>query len=81
MSLEAPSESRATRVRRFELGNRNINGLRMDMARIDEVVELGTFHCHILEHEDRGMMGQFVVAEPGERAVPTRDGRDHQARR
>jgi FtsP/CotA-like multicopper oxidase with cupredoxin domain len=19
------------------------------------------FHCHILEHEDRGMMGQFVV--------------------
>ena len=21
------------------------------------------FHCHILQHEDRGMMGQFVVAE------------------
>lgn len=21
------------------------------------------FHCHILEHEDRGMMGQFTVAE------------------
>jgi len=21
------------------------------------------FHCHILEHEDRGMMGQFVVAD------------------
>jgi FtsP/CotA-like multicopper oxidase with cupredoxin domain len=20
------------------------------------------FHCHILEHEDAGMMGQFVVA-------------------
>lgn len=19
------------------------------------------FHCHILEHEDRGMMGQFIV--------------------
>jgi FtsP/CotA-like multicopper oxidase with cupredoxin domain len=19
------------------------------------------FHCHILEHEDRGMMGQFTV--------------------
>jgi bilirubin oxidase len=19
------------------------------------------YHCHILEHEDRGMMGQFVV--------------------
>jgi FtsP/CotA-like multicopper oxidase with cupredoxin domain len=21
------------------------------------------YHCHILEHEDRGMMGQFVVVE------------------
>jgi blue copper oxidase len=24
------------------------------------------FHCHVLEHEDRGMMGQFVVVEPGQ---------------
>jgi suppressor of ftsI len=23
------------------------------------------FHCHILRHEDNGMMGQFVVVEPG----------------
>lgn len=22
------------------------------------------YHCHILEHEDRGMMGQFTVTEP-----------------
>ena len=22
------------------------------------------YHCHILEHEDGGMMGQFVVVEP-----------------
>jgi hypothetical protein len=28
------------------------------------------FHCHILEHEDRGMMGQFVVVEPGEEPQP-----------
>ena len=21
------------------------------------------YHCHILEHEDRGMMGQYVVAD------------------
>jgi hypothetical protein len=21
------------------------------------------FHCHILEHEDRGMIGQFVLVE------------------
>ncbi len=23
------------------------------------------YHCHILRHEDEGMMGQFVVVEPG----------------
>lgn len=26
------------------------------------------FHCHILCHEDRGMMGQFVVVKPGQEA-------------
>jgi FtsP/CotA-like multicopper oxidase with cupredoxin domain len=26
------------------------------------------FHCHLLRHEDRGMMGQFVVVEPGQQA-------------
>ncbi|MEV4201895.1 multicopper oxidase family protein [Micromonospora globbae] len=25
------------------------------------------FHCHLLWHEDAGMMGQFVVVEPGQR--------------
>lgn len=39
------------------------------------------FHCHILMHEDAGMMGQFVVIEPGTEA-PTRitmdsDGHHH----
>jgi FtsP/CotA-like multicopper oxidase with cupredoxin domain len=24
------------------------------------------YHCHVLQHEDRGMMGQFVVVEPGQ---------------
>ena len=24
------------------------------------------FHCHLLQHEDRGMMGQFVVVRPGQ---------------
>lgn len=28
------------------------------------------FHCHVLQHEDRGMMGQFVVVEPGEEPGP-----------
>ena len=23
------------------------------------------YHCHVLQHEDNGMMGQFVVVEPG----------------
>jgi len=136
VAQEGPQESEASGVRRFELGNRDINGARMDMARIDQVVEVGAtevweventsgtphnfhvhdvrfriidyagepppaqlsglkdtvylppgetvrfatafedyadpsvpymFHCHILEHEDRGMMGQFVVVEPGDR--------------
>ncbi|SEN66592.1 multicopper oxidase family protein [Cryobacterium luteum] len=26
------------------------------------------FHCHMLAHEDAGMMGQFVVVKPGEQA-------------
>ena len=24
------------------------------------------YHCHLLSHEDQGMMGQFVVVEPGQ---------------
>lgn len=24
------------------------------------------FHCHFLQHEDNGMMGQFVVVQPGQ---------------
>jgi hypothetical protein len=23
------------------------------------------YHCHLLRHEDSGMMGQFVIVEPG----------------
>jgi FtsP/CotA-like multicopper oxidase with cupredoxin domain len=26
------------------------------------------YHCHLLRHEDSGMMGQFVVVEPGDAA-------------
>lgn len=26
------------------------------------------FHCHLLQHEDAGMMGQSVVIEPGQEA-------------
>ena len=31
------------------------------------------FHCHILAHEDAGMMGQLVVVEPGETPPALRD--------
>jgi len=24
------------------------------------------YHCHLLAHEDQGMMGQFVVVEEGQ---------------
>jgi blue copper oxidase len=28
------------------------------------------YHCHVLYHEDQGMMAQFVVVEPGHTAAP-----------
>ncbi|HKH07834.1 MAG TPA: multicopper oxidase domain-containing protein [Agromyces sp.] len=28
------------------------------------------YHCHLLLHEDQGMMGQFTVVEPGHGATP-----------
>ncbi|GAA1461978.1 multicopper oxidase domain-containing protein [Nocardiopsis exhalans] len=40
------------------------------------------YHCHLLEHEDQGMMGQFLVVEPGTEDEVARDlgidgGHDH----
>ncbi|MBG6056381.1 FtsP/CotA-like multicopper oxidase with cupredoxin domain [Salinibacterium sp. CAN_S4] len=35
------------------------------------------YHCHLLAHEDAGMMGQFVVVKPGE-SVGTPGGTVHQ---
>lgn len=130
--LAPPGDAAADRT--FRLSGRSINGQKMDMSRIDQVVELGRtevwevqnrdggyhnfhvhdvqfqvlsvdgdapppalsgwkdtilvrpgetiriaveftdyadpdspymYHCHLLRHEDRGMMGQFVVVEPG----------------
>ncbi|MBA3275187.1 MAG: multicopper oxidase domain-containing protein [Chloroflexia bacterium] len=40
-------------------------------VQFDTHVDPGTpymYHCHILRHEDNGMMGQFVVVEPGTEA-------------
>src|SRR5699024_4719470 len=131
----------AVSVRRhFELQGRQINGARMDMARIDETVQVGStelwtvrnldlfphnfhvhdvqfqvhaidgeppppelagrkdtvylepnrdyellmrfedytdpqlpymYHCHLLRHEDEGLMAQFVVVQPGGQADPS----------
>ncbi|WP_290186484.1 multicopper oxidase family protein [Corynebacterium glaucum] len=45
------------------------------LATVELLVEFGyypdptlayMFHCHMLFHEDEGMMGQFVVVEPGQ---------------
>jgi blue copper oxidase len=33
------------------------------------------FHCHLLQHEDNGMMGQFVVVRPGQ--PPTGPSQQH----
>ena len=130
---DALDEGAASVTRTFELDDRRINGLAMDMDRIDAVAELGAteiwevrsvapmphsfhvhdvqfevltidgeappaelagrkdtvyleprrtyrllmrfddhadpetpymFHCHMLMHEDAGMMGQFLVVQP-----------------
>jgi blue copper oxidase len=35
------------------------------------------FHCHLLFHEDQGMMGQFVVVEPGQHGQRPDDHHSH----
>lgn len=30
------------------------------------------YHCHLLHHEDQGMMGQFLVLAPGQQPTPLR---------
>jgi FtsP/CotA-like multicopper oxidase with cupredoxin domain len=37
------------------------------------------FHCHMLFHEDKGMMGQFVVVEPGQQAAARVPASHHHA--
>ncbi|MFB8212214.1 multicopper oxidase family protein [Streptomyces sp. NPDC056010] len=35
------------------------------------------YHCHLLDHEDHGMMGQFVVVEPGQQAGGPKTHKGH----
>ncbi|GAA4899270.1 FtsP/CotA-like multicopper oxidase with cupredoxin domain [Stackebrandtia albiflava] len=135
VDVPAPDPAVAVTTRLFELQGKRINGQRMDMGRIDEVVLVDSveiweihndhgqyhnfhvhdvqfrvldvdgeppppelagwkdtvfmprhgrkrlllrfadyadpampymYHCHLLRHEDEGMMGQFVVVAPGQ---------------
>lgn len=38
------------------------------------------YHCHLAMHEDKGMMGQFLVLAPGEEPVPMMDMPGHSMR-
>jgi FtsP/CotA-like multicopper oxidase with cupredoxin domain len=54
------------------------NGTVRLAMRFDEHADPATpymFHCHLLPHEDDGMMGQFVVVEPGQQ--PASPDHDH----
>lgn len=148
VKIDWPKTSDVVETRSFELnGKSRINGKKMDMTRVDEVVVAGTteiwelsnpseetyhnfhahgihfavidvngeeppdylkgwkdtvylpatgkvtviarfesyvnhevpymYHCHILRHEDRGMMGQFIVVEPGANPETTLPSHDH----
>ncbi len=50
------------------------------LVRFDDYADPTTpymYHCHLLWHEDQGMMGQFLVVEPGQQpALNTDDGED-----
>ncbi|MFF4772648.1 multicopper oxidase family protein [Microtetraspora fusca] len=39
--------------------------LAVQFGRFTDPVSPYMYHCHILRHEDSGMMGQFVIVEPG----------------
>ncbi|MGC2941374.1 multicopper oxidase family protein [Brevibacterium sp. FAM 24638] len=148
---DALDEAEVAKTRKFELEEREINGERMDMGRIDEVVQVGDtevwevrsnqpiphsfhihdvqfevldvdgeappvemsgrkdtiylepnrdyrllmrfedftnphlpymYHCHMLLHEDEGMMGQFVVIDPDQEdevgVPPASEGGGHE---
>jgi hypothetical protein len=36
------------------------------------------FHCHLLSHEAKGMMDQFVVVQPGQAPANPPGRHDHQ---
>jgi suppressor of ftsI len=51
------------------------------LMRFEDYADPGTpymYHCHLLWHEDQGMMGQFAVVEPGQSATMTEGATHHE---
>ena len=69
--LETPDPDQSRRIRRFELGNRDINGLEMDMRRIDEVVRVGDTEIWEVENTT-GTPHSFHVHDVRFRVSPVR---------
>jgi predicted hydrolase (HD superfamily) len=38
------------------------------------------FHCHLLQHEDNGMLGQFIVVQPGQSPTGSSHQQHHDCR-
>ncbi|MEV0200866.1 multicopper oxidase domain-containing protein [Nonomuraea sp. NPDC050691] len=45
--------------------SKSVVRLAVQFGRYTDPVSPYMYHCHILRHEDSGMMGQFVIVEPG----------------
>ncbi|WP_284638080.1 multicopper oxidase family protein [Paenibacillus silviterrae] len=46
--------------------------LAVEFGQYEDPFHAYMFHCHILLHEDEGMMGQFVIVKPGTEATVTK---------
>ena len=49
------------------------------LVRFDDYADPSTpymYHCHLLWHEDQGMMGQFLVVQPGQQPALRTDQED-----
>ena len=77
-----PARLRAGRTRSRSSGDRDYRLL----VRFEDYADPTTpymYHCHLLWHEDQGMMGQFLVVEPGQQPAlndhegETDDHHDH----
>ncbi len=60
------------------IGNHQTVNVAVEFANHTNLVVPYMYHCHILQHEDKGMMGQFTVVAPGtEDTAPRQIDADH----